>query len=118
MKTKLFTFLALALLSTLNSRLSTALAQGTAFTYQGRLLNGTSAANGSYNLTFGIWNAASGPGQIGGTITNAATAVSNGLFTVTLDFDSVFTSPARRTEHRDVGKTVSRRLGPLNRPNW
>ena len=79
--------LALALiLSTLNSLLPTLFAQGTAFTYQGRLnLNGT-PASGSYDLTFALWDSLSGGTQQGSTITSTATAVSNGLFTVTLDF--------------------------------
>jgi len=37
-----------------------------------------------------LWNAASGPAQVGVTLTNAATAVSNGLFTVVLDFGNQF----------------------------
>src|SRR5712671_4899684 len=81
---------ALAFLSTLNFQLSTAFAQSTFFTYQGRLTSGGSVANGSYDLTFSLWNSASGPSQIGGTITNATTAISNGLFTVTLDFGANF----------------------------
>jgi hypothetical protein len=66
--------------------------QGTAFTYQGRLNDVTNPANGSYDLTFALFNAVSGPGQVGATVTNSATAISNGLFTVTLDFGTgVFT---------------------------
>src|SRR5256885_12369926 len=42
--------LVLVLLSTLNSQLSTVLAQGTAFTYQGRLNNGANPATGSYDM--------------------------------------------------------------------
>jgi len=42
---------------------STALAQGTAFTYQGRLNSGTNAANGIYDLTFALFNVSSGAGQ-------------------------------------------------------
>jgi hypothetical protein len=76
----------LALLSTINSELSTAHAQGTAFTYQGRLSDGTNAANGIYDLRFSIWNLAAGGRVVAGPLTNTATAVSNGLFTVTLDF--------------------------------
>ncbi len=73
--------------------------QGTTFTYQGRLDHGPNAANGSYDLTFSVWNAASGPGQIGSTITNLDTAVSNGLFRVALDFGaSAFDGNARWLE--------------------
>ncbi|MDD5138865.1 MAG: kelch repeat-containing protein [Verrucomicrobiales bacterium] len=60
-------------------------AQGTAFTYQGRLQSGTNVANGSYDLTFSVWNNSVGPSQVGNTFTNVATSVANGLFTVTLD---------------------------------
>jgi hypothetical protein len=88
--------LGLVLLSTLNPHLSTCLAQGTAFTYQGHLLDSGSPAQGSYDLTFSVWDAASGPAQVGGTLTNANTPVSNGLFTVTLDFGGgVFDGSAR-----------------------
>ncbi|HUD83640.1 MAG TPA: hypothetical protein VMQ67_09060, partial [Candidatus Saccharimonadales bacterium] len=88
MKTKLKCFvIALALLSALNSQLSTAFAQGTAFTYSGQLQNSGSNANGSYDLQFTLYNAIVAGSQSGPILTNA-TAVRNGLFTVTLDFGS------------------------------
>ena len=99
MKT-LFTLItrgALLLLLTLHHPFPTH-AQGTAFTYQGRLSVGANPANGSYDLTFSLWNAASGPTQLGGTITNAAVPVSNGLFTVTLDFGNQFPGADRWLE--------------------
>ncbi len=80
--------LALALLSNLNLQLSTCFAQGTAFTYQGRLNDGSNPANGNYDLRFAVYNAPQAGSMAGGPVTNAATAVSNGLFTVTLDFGS------------------------------
>ena len=73
-------------------------AQGTAFTYQGRLNDGANPANGSYDLTFSVWTNSSGPAQVGGTLTNASSAVSNGLFTVTLDFGNQFPGAARWLE--------------------
>src|SRR5215472_2677057 len=88
-----------ALLSTLNSQLSTAYAQGTAFTYQGRLNDGAGPANGNYDLRFTIYDSPSGGLTVGEPITNTATSVSNGLFTVTLDFGlEVFTGPDRWLE--------------------
>jgi len=48
-----------------------AFAQGTAFTYQGRLNDSGIPANGSYDLTFSVWNAASGPAPVGGTLTGS-----------------------------------------------
>ena len=74
-------------------------AQGTAFTYQGRLNNSGSPANGSYDLKFTLYDANQPVNNlIAGPVTNAATAVSNGLFTVTLDFGSVFNGNARWLE--------------------
>jgi hypothetical protein len=60
-------------------------AQGTAFTYQGKLDVGGNPANGSYDLAFQLFNAASN-GVAGPAVTNLDTSVSNGLFTVLLDF--------------------------------
>src|SRR5437867_3690912 len=61
-------------------------AQGTAFIYQGQLNDGANPASGSYDLTFALFSVSSGAGQVGSTQTNYAVAVSNGLFTVALDF--------------------------------
>jgi hypothetical protein len=58
--------------------------QGTEFLYQGHLAANGAPANGSYDLTFMLFN--NPGGQAGNTLTNAATAVSNGLFSVALDF--------------------------------
>lgn len=69
-----------------------AAAQGTAFTYQGQLNNGGNTANGSYDLQFTLFSASSGASAVAGPLTNTATAVSSGLFLVTLDFGTgVFT---------------------------
>ena len=100
MKTKLTLKVATALLSlsTLSSPLS-AWAQGTAFTYQGRLNDSAGAANGIYDLRFTIYDASGGPGVIAGPVTNSPTSVSNGMFTVALDFGTgVFTGAERWLE--------------------
>ena len=77
------------LLITLSSFLlvrAPALGQLTAFTYQGRLdANGT-PATGTYDLHFTLYDAMSNP--TAGSVTNSAVVVSNGLFTVALDFGS------------------------------
>jgi hypothetical protein len=90
-------FVALVLLSTLNFQPSTVVAQGTAFIYQGRLNDSGAPATGSYDLRFAIYDSTNSPGTlIAGPLTNSATAVSNGLFTVNLDFGpGVFIGPAR-----------------------
>jgi len=89
MKAKLF-FIApvLLALSTLNSQLSTANAQGTSFTYQGQLLNKGVPVSGTNTLTFALYNASSGGSLVAGTITNNDVIITNGLFTVTIDFGS------------------------------
>ena len=88
-----------AMLVTLNAQPTTAVAQGTAFTYQGRLNAGSSAATGIYDLRFVVYDALSSGNLIAGPLTNSATSVSNGLFTVALDFGGgVFTGPARWLE--------------------
>ena len=74
-------------------------AQGTAFTYQGRLNSDGSPANGFFDITFSVWTSAGGPAQVGGILTNTAVAVSNGLFTVALDFGATpFTGEDRWLE--------------------
>src|SRR5436190_21152181 len=98
MKNKLFAFLTLALFATLASPLATLHAQGTAFTYNGRLNDGGAPANGSYDLTFGLFANSNGAPQVGGTLTNAPTVVSNGLFTVGLDFSANFSGADRWLE--------------------
>src|SRR5208337_5208923 len=83
---------ALLFLLALNPQLSSAFAQGTAFTYQGQLQNNGSPASGTYNLTFSLFNTDTSGVAIAGPVTNNAVGVTNGLFTVLIDFGSgVFT---------------------------
>ena len=99
MKTRLFAFLALASLSTLSLHLSPLFAQGTAFTYQGQLQSSGSPASGTYNLTFTLFNTNSGGTSVAGPVTNNAVVVTNGLFTVPIDFGSgVFTGQSNWLE--------------------
>ena len=73
-------------------------AQGTAFTYQGRLNNSTNPAAGKFDLSFALYDAATAGTQQGLLLTNAATFFTNGLFTVTLDFGNQFPGAARWLE--------------------
>jgi hypothetical protein len=97
MKNKLFAFLTLALLLTLNSQLSTLFAQGSAFTYQGRLNDGANPANGTYNLRFALFDALTAGIQVGSLLTSSPN-VSNGLFAVSLDFGNQFPGANRWLE--------------------
>ncbi|MEI2725492.1 MAG: FG-GAP-like repeat-containing protein [Verrucomicrobiota bacterium] len=92
-------------------------AQGTAFTYQGRLADGANPANGSYDLRFGVFNDDNGGVPMGGWLTNSATAVTNGLFTVTLDFGNQFPGSPRWLEiaMRTNGGGVFAMLAPRQR---
>ena len=71
MKTKLKLIAALALLSALNQQLSTVSAQGTAFTYQGRLNDGADLAGGSFDLKFSLFNVSSGGSAMAAAAVNA-----------------------------------------------
>ena len=64
--------LACLALLTFNHQLSIARAQGTAFTYQGRLNDGGAPANGSYDLQFILYNAGVGGSQQGPIPTSAS----------------------------------------------
>src|SRR5437016_5198406 len=77
-------FLAVALLIGFGA--AVAFAQTSSFTYQGRLTDGGTAANGNYDLQFALFDSLSGGAQVGSTQTINTVAVSNGVFTVSLDF--------------------------------
>jgi len=61
---------------------------GTGFTYQGRLEDNNSPANGIYDFQFSLFDAAALGNQIGSTLTLADVPVEHGIFSVQLDFSS------------------------------
>ncbi|MBC8095983.1 MAG: hypothetical protein H7Y43_09235 [Akkermansiaceae bacterium] len=73
-------------------------AQGTAFTYQGRLNSGGNLVNGRYDFNFALFSAVGGSGQVGSTQSYTAVPVSNGLFTVVLNFGAIFQGADRWLE--------------------
>lgn len=75
-------------------------AQGTAFSYQGRLNTADELANGLYDITFALHVTPGGANQIGSTLTNTATPVTNGLFRMVLDFGDLFPGADRWLEIR------------------
>ena len=77
---------AMLALITLNPQFSTAFAQGTAFTYQGRLDDGSVPAHGNYDFRFKLYQDSFGNTQAGGTLLTNGVPLTNGLFMVTLDF--------------------------------
>src|SRR5437660_65424 len=75
---------------------TSAFAQTSSVTYQGRLTDGGAPANGSYDVQFAVFESLSGGTQIGSTQTLNTVAVSNGVFTVSLDFGTNSFSGANR----------------------
>lgn len=65
---------------------SAVVAQTSVFTYQGRLTDGGTAANGNYDLQFALFDSLAGGTQIGATQTSPNVLVSAGIFSVQLDF--------------------------------
>jgi hypothetical protein len=73
-------------------------ALGTAFSYQGRLVDAGSPANGAYDLRFILYDAETGGAQVGSTVEKADVVVTNGLFSTDLDFGASFNGDARWIE--------------------
>ena len=93
--------LALALLVSMAVTTTAQTPLGTAFTYQGRLTDNSQPANGAYDLQFVLFDADTAGNQIGPQVTLPNVLVAAGLFTVSLDFDTLgpaFTGDARWLE--------------------
>ena len=99
-----------------NHPFSVARAQGTAFTYQGRLNSGGLPANGLYHYQFKLYAYPLGNTQVGsGYLTNAI-PVTNGLFVTTIDFGAgIFIGGTNwlEIEVRTNGATSYTLLSPL-----
>lgn len=76
--------------------LAPALAQGTAFTYQGSLDNGGMPANGLFDLRFELFDAPTAGVVIGPVVCLDDVPVVAGVFTVQLDFGAVFATTDER----------------------
>jgi hypothetical protein len=72
-------------------------AAGTAITFQGQLKKDGGTFSGACSFRFTLFDAATGTGQVGTPLPVDAT-VTNGLFTVPLDFGNQFTGQARWLE--------------------
>ena len=68
-----------------------AAAQGTAFTYQGRINDGGNPANGSYDFRFRLAYDALGSSYAGVPFQTNGVPVSNGQFVTAVDFGGIFT---------------------------
>lgn len=67
-----------------------------ALIYQGQLQDNAAPANGAYDLQFRLYDALSPGAQVGPTLCVNDVAVTNGLFTVELNFGAGDPSEARR----------------------
>ena len=87
----------------------------TTFTYQGELNENGGVANGSFNMDFSLWDALSAGNQIGSTNMINGVLVTDGKFSVELDFDaSAFNNSDRWLEIAVEGTTLSPR-NPITR---
>ena len=92
-------FHSLLVLLVLLALVSVGRTQGTALLYQGRLNGSAGPANGVFDFNFTVYDALADGNSVAGPLTKAATPVTNGLFTLTLDFGAgVFTGPDRWLE--------------------
>ncbi len=71
---------------------------GTAFTYQGRLKEAGVPAEGLYDLRFRLYDADLGGSPVGPLLCQDNVSLSDGLFTVQLDFGAQFAGQARFLE--------------------
>jgi hypothetical protein len=69
-----------------SGRVGVQAAMGTAFTYQGQLKKAGNPVNGNCDFLFTLWDAETGGNQIGLNQEKTNVPVTNGLFTVQLDF--------------------------------
>ncbi len=84
---------------------------GTAFTYQGRLIDTNEIADGPYDFQFRLFDSAGGAGQVGGDVDMPDIDVADGYFTAELDFGGGSFDGSRRWLEIGV------RPGELEDPN-
>ena len=82
------------------------LAQSSSFNYQGRLSETGADASGSFQFQFKLYDAPNGGNQIGSMLSDVAVNVSNGTFSVGLDFGAQAFSGGDRYLEVAVRKTA------------
>ncbi len=114
----LFSSVVLAVIAATLSSLTT-YSQTTEFTYQGSLKNAGTTANGNFDFEFALFDAVSGGTQIGSTIVLNGVSVTEGVFSVKLDFGDQFSGAGRFLEIRvrpsgQPGITILAPRQPIN----
>ncbi|MFM7808266.1 MAG: hypothetical protein ACKPEA_10125, partial [Planctomycetota bacterium] len=89
---------------------------GNAFTYQGRLRQAGQPAQGTFDLTFRLYSQASGGLPIAAAISMPGSTISDGFFSVELDFGNVFGPDRRWLEVEVNGTTLSPRQALMPAP--
>jgi hypothetical protein len=98
--------------------IETSFAQGAAFSFRGRLEDGGAVANGTYDLTFAVFDSETDGLQQGETVSHNGVVVGNGEFRVSLDFGAgVFNGTPRWLEisARNAGAADFNVLAPRQR---
>lgn len=86
MKTKILVPVALMALNLLLAGSASSAPATSAFSYQGRLFDAGSPANGRFEIQFSLWDQIGGGSLIGSPVLMDPVGVTNGLFQVDLDF--------------------------------
>jgi len=73
---------------------------GNAFAYQGRLVKDGIPADGAFDFEFRLWDQSTGGTQVGNPISAPSLLVTNGLFSISLDFGLAFSGSERFLEVR------------------
>lgn len=77
---------------------SSAQAQGTAFTYQGHLQAASAEASGIYDFKFRLYDAPTGGAQIGSELAVSGITINDGRFSLSLDFGEAYDGTPRWLE--------------------
>lgn len=90
------------------------LAQSTAFTYQGQLKSNGTPTSGLHDFRFRLFDAASAGTQVGTQLCADNVQVTEGTFTMPLDFGQVFVSTAPRFLEIEVRRDSGLTCGSVN----
>lgn len=105
---KVIQYMTASIAATLLAGLASA-SVGTAFTYQGQLKQGGTAFDGAVDMKFRLYSSAVGDNQVGAELVAPGVNVSEGVFTIDLNFGNMFVGEARWLEIEVDGVTLSPR---------
>ena len=103
----------IALILTIICVSGAAFGQTSSFNYQGKLTETGTAATGTYQFQFKLYDSAAGGAQIGATLSDVPVNVTDGTFSANLDFGAAAFSGADRYLDISVRKTAGDPYTPL-----